>query len=75
MKSASDYQKQTFIPEVREVTWSNHLSPEANLYAAETERQVELGPPPTDYLAPDWRTRMEDAIWAIINAPEMPFLP
>ena len=60
---------------MREVTWSNHLSPEANFYAAETERQVELGPLATAFLNPAWRTRMEDAIWAIINAPEMQYTP
>ena len=74
-KPACDYQKATYVPDVREVTWSNHLSPEANVYAAETERQVELGPPATDILEPAWRARMEDAVWAIINAPEMQYIP
>ena len=60
---------------MREVTWSNHLSPEANVYAAETERQVELGPIATDFLQATWRTRMEDVVWAIINAPEMQYIP
>ncbi|MDF1787480.1 MAG: DUF1553 domain-containing protein [Verrucomicrobiales bacterium] len=74
-RPACNYQKAHYVPEVREVTWSNHLSPEANFYAAETERQVELGPPATAFLNPAWRTRMEDAIWAIINAPEMQYTP
>ena len=72
---ACDYQKALYVPAVREVTWSNHLSPEANVYASETERQVELGPPATDFLEPAWRARMEDAVWAIINAPEMQYTP
>ena len=75
LKPANDFQIALFVPEVREVTWSNHLSPEANVYAAETERQVELGPIATDFLQATWRTCMEDVVWAIINAPEMQYIP
>lgn len=64
-----------FAPYVREVTWTNHLSPEANSYAAETESRARLGPPVSDAIAPAWRTAMEDVVWAIINSPEMQFIP
>ena len=75
MKSVGEYYKEVLVPEVREVTWSNHLSPEANVYAAETESRVALGPPVSDILDPAWRERVEDVIWAIVNSPEMQFTP
>ena len=74
-KSANLYHKQTWVPAVREVTWSNHLSPEANLNALEEAKRAALGPPPTSTLTSHWRERAEDVVWAIVNAPELQFLP
>ena len=57
------------------VSWSNHLSAEATRIKMEMERQVRLGDPPSIRLQTDWRERMEDFIWALLNSPEFTFLP
>ena len=36
---------------------------------------VELGDTPTNRLDSDWRQRMEDMIWTLMNSPEFVFLP
>ena len=57
------------------VSWSNHLDPEANVIKVELQEAVRQGDPPTARLEPDWRERMEDALWALMNSPEFLFLP
>ncbi|MFN4260549.1 MAG: DUF1553 domain-containing protein, partial [Gemmataceae bacterium] len=57
------------------VSWSNHLSPEATRLKLELERAVRQGDPPTQRLRQDWRERMEDMLWALVNAPEFMFVP
>jgi hypothetical protein len=57
------------------VSWSNHLSAEATEIKLELERAVQAGDPPTARLDTDWRERMEDAVWAMINSPEFMFVP
>ncbi|HXT58139.1 MAG TPA: DUF1553 domain-containing protein [Pirellulales bacterium] len=57
------------------VSWSNHLAPEANVFKADLEKRVRQGDPPTRRLQADWRERMEDMIWALINSPEFVCLP
>ena len=59
----------------RPVSWSNHLSPEATRIKQEQERAARAGDPPTDRLRVDWRERMEDALWALVNSPEFVFVP
>jgi hypothetical protein len=59
----------------RPVSWSNHLNPEATRIKQEQERQTRAGDPPTQRLAPDWRERMEDAVWSLVNSPEFVFVP
>ena len=59
----------------RPVSWSNHLNSEATKIKQEAEREARAGDPPTDRIAPAWRERMEDAIWALVNSPEFVFLP
>ncbi len=56
-------------------TWSNHLDPKANDLAIETEQQVRRGAPPTDRLDADWRERVEDLLWSLLNTPEWIFTP
>ena len=69
------FQKKLFVPAVRDISWRNHLNPEANKLAVEIENMAIKGPPPTDLLTPGWRERLEDAIWSLINSPEMQFIP
>jgi hypothetical protein len=57
------------------IGWSNHLDPEANVIKLELEKAVRAGEPPTRRLAADWRERMEDMIWTLVNSPEFVFTP
>ena len=59
----------------RPVSWSNHLSPDATRIKQEMERETRAGAPPTRRLCADWRERLEDALWALINSPEFVFVP
>ncbi len=78
--------KQRVIPEsdrraqvVREplghVSWSNHLSAEANSIMLEMEKRAKEGDLPTVKLQKEWRERMEDMLWAMMNSPEFIFIP
>lgn len=57
------------------VSWSNHLDPEATLVRQQEELAARAGEPATERLATSWRTRLEDVLWAFINAPEFIFTP
>ena len=57
------------------VSWSNHLNTEANVIKVEMQELVRQGPPPTRYLRPEWRERAEDAVWSLLNSPEMILIP
>jgi len=57
------------------VSWSNHLSPEATKLKLDLEKAARAGDPPTARLQPEWRERMEDVLWALVNSPEFVFLP
>lgn len=59
----------------RYVTWSNHLDGAANTLAQEHEEAARLGDPPTELLDADWRTRLEDVLWAMLNSPEWIYRP
>jgi len=60
---------------VRYVSWSNHLDGAANLLAQEKEVEARRGDPPTEALTDDWRLRLEDVLWAMLNAPEWIYAP
>ncbi len=57
------------------VSWSNHLSSEANAVRLAWQKQVEKGDPSTPRLTPAWRERAEDFVWTLINSPEFVWLP
>jgi mono/diheme cytochrome c family protein len=57
------------------VSWSNHLDGAANSIKQKQEEIARQGDPPTRYLRVSWRERAEDALWALLNAPEMIIVP
>ena len=57
------------------VSWANHLVPEATRIKLLLEQEILRGDAPTKRLETDWRERMEDATWALINSPEFMFVP
>jgi hypothetical protein len=57
------------------VSWSNHLHPNATTIKLHQQEAARKGDPPTQRLDPDWRTRLEDVLWAMLNAPEFLFTP
>lgn len=57
------------------VSWSNHLDPEATIVRQQQEIDARRGDPPTEKLDAGWRTRLEDVLWALLNAPEWVFAP
>lgn len=64
-------------PRYREkfVSWTNHLDAEANALRLEQEAAARRGDPPSERLNADWRNRLEDVLWALLNAPEWVFVP
>ncbi len=59
----------------RYLSWSNHLDPGANELAVVRQMEVRAGDPHTNALREDWRNRMEDVLWALLNAPEWIYTP
>jgi hypothetical protein len=57
------------------VDWDKHLQAEASVELLEAEKQVRQGDPPTVRLTADFRERVEDALWCLINSPEFVFVP
>jgi hypothetical protein len=60
---------------VKYVSWSNHLDAEATVVRQQQEVAARKGEAPTERLTPDWRQRMEDILWAMLNSPEWAFSP
>ena len=59
----------------RYVSWSNHVDGPANTLAQQKEAAARRGDPPSNALNNEWRLRMEDVLWAMINAPEWMYSP
>lgn len=57
------------------VSWSNHLDGEATTVRMAQEAAARKGEPPSTKLNNDWRQRLEDILWAMLNAPEWAFSP
>ena len=67
--------KSPALTPARRVSWSNHLSPEATKIQLAGEQASRAGDPATDRLTPEFRDRMEDVVWALVNSPEFVFVP
>ena len=57
------------------VSWSVHLEEEATEIKAELQNIVRAGDLPTNLLQDEWRERLEDVIWSLLNSPEFRFFP
>jgi hypothetical protein len=57
------------------VSWANHLHPEATEVRLRESARLRQGPPASRWIETDWRERLEDAVWALINTPEFLFIP
>ena len=57
------------------LSWSNHLRPKANELALVHEQEAIDAYPSTQRLSADWRNRVEDILWALVNGPEMIYVP
>ncbi|MEO2013539.1 MAG: DUF1553 domain-containing protein [Fuerstiella sp.] len=60
----------TFQPD-----WRKHLEAEQTRLMLEAQQQVSRGEPPTTRLTDDFRERVEDVLWALINSPEFVVIP
>lgn len=58
-----------------QVSWFNHLRPEANEIQIEIERRVQQGPPADPRLQTAWREVFEDILWSLINHREFAWVP
>lgn len=57
------------------LTWSNNLDAEANRIGEERQDKALKGDPPTRRLTADWRERVEDMVWVLVNSPEFVVVP
>lgn len=57
------------------LAWSNNLDAKANQIGEDRQRKSLDGDPPTRRLTDDWRNRVEDMVWVMINSPEFIFVP
>ena len=74
--AVSQDQVQLKKPRINEkyISWSNHLDPQATTLRQEQESAARRGETPTLRLEANWRGRMEDVIWTVINAPEWVYI-
>ena len=57
------------------VSWLNHLDDEANSIKQQQEEDARRGDPPSKFLQNAWREAAEDALWTLLNSPEMILIP
>jgi hypothetical protein len=60
---------------VAHVDWDKHLKGEASVELLAAEKQARAGDPPTERLTADFRRRVEDVLWSLVNSPEFVFVP
>ena len=64
------------LPEpLPQVTWTNHLVPEANEIQLDFQQRVLQGPPVDPRLEPAWREVYEDVVWSLVNHREFAWVP
>lgn len=56
-------------------SWAHHHADEAVRIKHAENEAVRRGPHPTTRLNAEWRERAEDAVWALLNSPELVFFP
>ncbi len=57
------------------ITWVNHFDPKSDDEAIRRQREILEGDPPTTRLDGNWRSRVEDIVWTLVNSPEFVFIP
>ena len=57
------------------ISWLNHLDDEANSIKQQQEEDTRRGDPPSKFLQTAWREAAEDALWTLLNSPEMILIP
>jgi hypothetical protein len=57
------------------VDWDKHLKGESSIELLAAEKQARAGDPPTVRLTDDFRRRVEDVLWSLVNSPEFVFVP
>lgn len=55
--------------------WKKHLEGEQTLLMMKAQKSVDRGEPPTRRLSSEFRKRVEDVVWSLINSPEFIFIP
>ena len=58
-----------------QITWTNHLVPEANEVQLELQQYVLAGPPSDPRLEASWREAYEDVVWSLVNHREFVWMP
>jgi len=53
----------------------SQFDPKSDVEAIRRQREILQGDPPTARLDADWRSRVEDMLWALVNSPEFVFVP
>lgn len=68
-------EKPAVLPRPPLVSWTNHLSEDANRIMLDFAQRARAGESPTLRIHDAWRERMEDAVWSLFNLPEFVWMP
>ena len=63
------------VKQFPQITWTNHLVPEANEVQLDLQQHVLAGPPVDPRLNKAWRETFEDVIWSLVNHREFVWMP
>ena len=58
-----------------QITWTNHLVPEANEIQLELQGYILAGPPADTRFETQWRELYEDVVWSLVNHREFVWMP